>query len=253
MYLIRKPSLWWLAFASGCTNAFFNWGVTIGDVVRVVLLFYLMPVWAVILARVVLKEAITPGAVARVAVALVGAVVILAPPGQWFAMPNSLPDYLAIAGGFSFALNNTLLRLHSNEPAGACALAMFSGGAILAAVIAIVLGPWLLQLTGLAKPIVPLPTIDFATLFTTTSWLWGAVALALFFLVGNLALQVGAGNLPANVTAIVMLFEIVFASVSAVLLGAGEITQRTLIGGGLILGASLMALVGHRSGSKTNL
>jgi positive regulator of sigma E activity len=31
-------------------------GVTIGDVVRVVLLFYLMPLWAVLLARVLLAS-----------------------------------------------------------------------------------------------------------------------------------------------------------------------------------------------------
>ncbi len=41
--LVRTRSLWWLVLASGCTNAAFNWGMTIGDVVRVVLLFYLMP------------------------------------------------------------------------------------------------------------------------------------------------------------------------------------------------------------------
>ena len=28
----------------------FNWAVTVGDVVRVVLLFYLMPAWSVLLA-----------------------------------------------------------------------------------------------------------------------------------------------------------------------------------------------------------
>ena len=37
--------------AAGTTNATFNWAVTLGDVVRVVLLFYLMPLWAVLLAR----------------------------------------------------------------------------------------------------------------------------------------------------------------------------------------------------------
>ena len=49
--LWRARSLWWLVLASGTTNAAFNWGVTIGDVVRVVLLFYLMPLWALLLWR----------------------------------------------------------------------------------------------------------------------------------------------------------------------------------------------------------
>ena len=51
--LLGHPSLWVILLASGTTNAAFNWAVTIGDVVRVVLLFYLMPLWAVLLARVV--------------------------------------------------------------------------------------------------------------------------------------------------------------------------------------------------------
>ena len=44
------PGLWLLLLASGLTNVGFNWAVTVGDVVRVVLLFYLMPLWAVLLA-----------------------------------------------------------------------------------------------------------------------------------------------------------------------------------------------------------
>src|SRR6185436_17046594 len=34
-----QPVLWLLAIATGVTNVGFNWAVTIGDVVRVVLLF----------------------------------------------------------------------------------------------------------------------------------------------------------------------------------------------------------------------
>ncbi len=41
----RTPALWLLLGAAGLTNAAFNWAVVIGDVVRVVLLFYLMPIW----------------------------------------------------------------------------------------------------------------------------------------------------------------------------------------------------------------
>ena len=37
--LLRTPTLWVLVLAAGTTNATFGWGVTIGDVVRVVLLF----------------------------------------------------------------------------------------------------------------------------------------------------------------------------------------------------------------------
>ena len=39
---VAYPQLWWLAVAAGLTNVGFNWAVTVGDVVRVVLLFYLI-------------------------------------------------------------------------------------------------------------------------------------------------------------------------------------------------------------------
>jgi hypothetical protein len=54
--LLARPQLLWLVLASGITNATFNWGVMIGEVVRVVLLFYLMPVWSLPLARWLLGE-----------------------------------------------------------------------------------------------------------------------------------------------------------------------------------------------------
>ena len=75
--VITTPALWLIFLASGTTNAAFNWAVSIGDVVRVVLLFYLMPLWALLLARVVLKERMTRVAVLRVLLAMAGVVYVL--------------------------------------------------------------------------------------------------------------------------------------------------------------------------------
>jgi drug/metabolite transporter (DMT)-like permease len=103
---------------------------------------------------------------------------------------------------------------------------MFFGGATVAAVLAVTLGlhgqaPW---------PPAPAP-----------GWLAGVAALALFFLAGNLALQYGAARLPANVTSVVMLTEVLFASVSALLLGGGTLSPPLLLGGLLILLAALLS------------
>ena len=61
------------------------------------------------------------------------------------------------------------------------------------------------------------------------------------FLASNLALQYGAARLSASATAVVLVSEVLFASGSAVLLGAGAITVPLLTGGALILGATLLA------------
>jgi len=198
--------------------------------VRVVLLFYLMPLWAVLLARLLLNERLTPMALARVAMALAGAVVVLWPAESsgsgGLPLPQSLPDWLGVIGGFSFALNNVMLRREAHQPEAARALAMFFGGALVAGVLAAALS---------AQGTVPLPPAP------AWGWVAGALALAVFFLGGNLALQYGASRLPANVTAVVMLTEVLFASVSAVLLGAGQITPSLALGGALILGAALLS------------
>ena len=124
--LFTTPVLWVLVLASGTTNAAFNWAVTLGDVVRVVLLFYLMPLWAVLLARVLLGERFTIDAVLRVLLALAGAAVVLWPAdGAGWPLPRSLPDWLGIVGGFSFALNNVMLRREAQRPEAARSLAMF--------------------------------------------------------------------------------------------------------------------------------
>ena len=227
--LWRTRALWWLVLAAGGTNAAFNWGVTVGDVVRVVLLFYLMPLWAVLFARVLLHEPFTVSALLRVALALAGAAIVLWPTGGGVPVPRSLPEALGVVGGMTFALNKVLLRRHAHEPAAPRALAMFLGGALVAGVLASVLAAQG-QVAGLPSP--------------APGWIGGVLAIAAAFLVGNLALQFGASRLPANVTAVVMLTEVLFASGSAVLLGAGQVTPPLALGGLLIIGSALLAVRG---------
>jgi drug/metabolite transporter (DMT)-like permease len=225
--LVRTPSLWWLVLAAGTTNAAFNWAVTIGDVVRVVLLFYLMPLWAVLLARLLLGERLTRLAALRVALALAGALIVLWPAaGGGLPLPRSLAEVLGVIGGFSFALNNVMLRREAHRSEAARAIAMFSGGMVVAGVLAIALG----AAGSVALP----PSPDVA-------WVLGCIALALAFLAGNLALQYGAARLPANATAVVMITEVLFASTSAVALGAGSLTPALALGGALIVGAAALA------------
>jgi drug/metabolite transporter (DMT)-like permease len=220
--LAVQPALWLLAAAAGMTNVGFNWAVTTGDVVRVVLLFYLMPAWVVVLAWPLLGEKPTWLALARVALAMAGVAIVLKTGDSPWPVPESLADVLALIGGLSFALTNILLRkLQQVQPASRV-LAMFAGGALLAGVTA---------LAGMALGFVPLPPLP------RTGWGVGA-ALSLGFLAGNVALQYGAARLNAHTTALIMLSEVVFASLSSVALGAAELAARTWTGGALILAAA---------------
>jgi len=221
---IQHPTLWWLVLAAGLTNVGFNWAVTVGDVVRVVLLFYLMPAWVVLLAWPLLGERPSAGSLLRLVLALSGVVIVLKTPASPWPVPESLADYLALMGGFCFALTNILLRKLNQTPGESRMLAMFAGGAVLATAVAVL---------GVA---VPLPGAGMP-------WAGLVLLLSLAFLAGNLALQYGASHLSASATSLIMLSEVVFASASSVLLGAAVLSTRTLLGGSLIVLASLLSVL----------
>jgi drug/metabolite transporter (DMT)-like permease len=223
----KQPLLWLLLISSGLTNVGFNWAVTVGDVVRVVLLFYTMPAWAVLLAWPLLGERPTAGSLARLALALVGVVVVLKTPESPWPLPSSLPDWLALMGGFFFAMTNILLKKLVATPESSRMMAMFGGGAIMSLLVASV-GTHSGWVNALPAP--------------SWAWLPAALGISVAFLLGNLALQYGAARLSASATSLIMLTEVIFASVSASLLGAGDITLRTLAGGSLILVASLLSV-----------
>ncbi|MBJ2159960.1 DMT family transporter [Variovorax sp. IB41] len=214
------PMLAVLGLAAGFTNVGFNWAVTQGDVVRVVLLFYLMPLWSVLLGWLLLGERPTGGALARVALALTGVVVVLKAPGTDWPVPSSLPDWLGLAAGFGFAVTNIVLRHLRQAPGESRALAMFCGCTFVAGVAA---------LGGTAIGAIASP------LQATPGWLGWAALLGTGFVVANVCLQYGAARLAASATSVIMLSEVLFASVSSVALGASTMDPRILVGGALIV------------------
>ncbi len=226
-----QPALWLIFLASGATNATFNWSVSIGDVVRVVLLFYLMPLWSLLLARVILHEKLTASAIARVAMALVGAALVLSrghgTDGGNAATPL-LPDVLALLGGFAFALNNVMLKRAAARPEEGRALAMFLGGVVVAGVTAASLSAG--GAAGVAWPV------------ASTTWLVPAFGLAVVFMISNLCLQYGAARLSASVTAVVMPCEVLFAALTSVWWGGATLHATVLVGGALILAAALASV-----------
>lgn len=221
----QRPLLLVLALAAGLTNACFNTAVASGDVVRVILLFYLMPVWAIVLARLLLDERLTLRSLVKVALGLSGAGIVLGAETLSTISRIEVADALAVAGGFLFALNNVLLRRLHPLPGRLGTLAMVSGGCLMGLAAALV---WTV---GTSQP--------WPALGHTGPWptllLW-----SLLFMAANACLQYGASRLPAAVTSVLMLSEILFGSVSAWWLGQADIGAKELLGGVLIAAAALI-------------
>lgn len=224
-------ALWLLGAVAGLTNVGFNWAVAIGDVVRVVLLFYLMPVWSMLLAWPLLGERPTAAGGLRLLLALAGVAVVLDQGAAGWPLPQGAADWLALAAGFCFAFTNVLLRKLERVPPWARVLAMFVGGLVMAAATA---G------AGTGLGLLPPPQLGSGGL----PWV---LLLGLAFLVGNIGLQYGAARLPAQATALIMLSEIIFASVSSVALGAATFSGQTAVGAAFILMAAFWASLPTKS------
>jgi drug/metabolite transporter (DMT)-like permease len=238
----QHPQLWWLMAASGLTNVGFNWAVTTGDVVRVVLLFYLMPTWSLLLAWWLLHERPTRGALARLGLALLGVVLVLTTAESAWPLPQDLPDVLALFAGFCFALTNIWLLRLQHTPESSRMMAMFGGGAWMALACAA-----LATLTGVIPAVFVVQPNAVELAQAVATWAPYVAGLSAAFLVSNFTLQYGAARLSAHATAMVMMSEVVFASVSSVALGASALTWRVGLGGGMIVLAALLASQTHTS------
>lgn len=220
----RRPLLLTLLMlAAGWTNIAFVEAVLTGNILRVLLLFYLSPLWAVILGRLFLREIMSRTALLSIALAMSGALVMLWNPKLGAPWPQGLADWLAISSGFAFALSNVLVRKMNEISVAAKAVAVWLGVVVLAAVFLAVLGQ-------------PVPRIGSAVFA-------GAVALGLFgILLMTVLVQYGVSYLPVHRSAVLALMELVVGAVSQQLLTDEVVSLREWAGGALILlGAWLAA------------
>jgi drug/metabolite transporter (DMT)-like permease len=150
-----------IAPLGGWANASFATSLAHGNVIRVMLLFYLAPVWTIIAARIFLAEAFTPLRVIALVLALSGLFATLGGPAV-FASPLSATDLLALSSGLAFALNNVAIRVGHAIPETVRAMAVFAGCAL----ISLFLMVWNAQ---------PIPTLD-------SVHLWALAALGLLWI-----------------------------------------------------------------------
>lgn len=207
-----------LALASGWCNLAFVLAMLDGTVVRVLLLFYLSPVWAVLFGRWLLGERISGRFFMLLALAMTGTVLMLWDPALEHPWPSDRADWLALSSGATFALSNVMVRRLRSMSLVAKTLTAWAG------VIAVSAGA--ICLTAPAFPEAP-----------AGAWA-GVVLLGVFgFFFATFAVQYGVTHLPVQRSSVVLLFELVVGALSASLLAGEALTTREWLGGLLILGA----------------
>ncbi|QGZ61341.1 DMT family transporter [Paraburkholderia acidisoli] len=223
-----------LALAAGVTNVGFVWGAIHGEVMRVLLLFYLTPAWTALFAHVILHERLTGSSAALSALSLLGAVLMLWSPKLGVPLPANAAEWAGLAGGMGFAMSNVLVVKTSRvlpdmKPEMRTAV-IFAGAALFGA-LASCLEPMSIAPVGehLARVVL--------------------LVLALGVVLGsnNMLVQYGLARVPANRASIIMLFEIVVTALSSWLFAGETPGPREWAGGACIVLASLLSSWLHRA------
>ena len=221
-----EPILLILAFLYGWCNFAYTWAVSEGEVMRVLLLFYLSPLWSALFSWLLLHERLSRIGWLVVALSLTGMVVILYRPGlfggQFF---SGRADWLALSGGISFALGNVLSKKAHALPVALKSAMVWLGVAGCGLVSLLWRGQLLNEMALLAEPDVLLIVLALGATLLATS----IISLH------------GLSILPATQVMTLMLLELVFAAISAYLLAGEAMRPQELIGGLLIASASLMS------------
>ena len=221
-HFVPSWTLFWLTLASGACNLGYVLATLNGDVVRVLLLFYLAPLWTVFLSRVLLGERLNRVGGFVIALSLAGAAIMLWHPRIGLPVPRDDADWLGLGAGLAFALFNVLSRRAQGVSIELKSMAAFVG---------VVLVGVLLIFAGVGKPQMPL----LASVWLLLGVIGGVLVVA------NLIVQYGLARIASNRAIVIMLSEVGFAALASWLLADEVLALRDWVGGVMIVAASLFS------------
>ncbi len=212
----QKGWLLGLALAAGVTNIAFVIALVEGEVMRVMLLFYLSPIWTVLLGRWWLGEKLSLMAMAYFILAMIGAVVMLWDPALSTPWPQASADWLALLAGMAFATNNVIGRKLANVEMKMKTAMSWWGCVVVATTVILLLGE-------------PTPAVDVSI------WLWACLLGWLGIVLMTVAIFYGLARMPVYRSSVIMLFELLVAAIAAWLLTDEVMSMQEWAGGILIL------------------
>jgi drug/metabolite transporter (DMT)-like permease len=218
-----------IALVGGWGNTAFVSAMVLGDVVRVMLLFYLAPVWSVLGGRLFLGERVSIRRAAAVVLSLGGAFLVVGGTAA-FAAPINAADLLAVTAGLAFSGNNILARMAQGVPTESKTVALLLGCGLTSALMAWQLAPG----PGLAA-------FSFSTATFSPRVLLLLAAFSLLWLgLVTFTWQWSVTRLEAGRSGVIAIAELVVALFSATLLGGESMTLLECLGAALIGSAALL-------------
>jgi len=221
-FLLQPGKLLLISLSSGWCNTAFILAMIEGEVVRVVLLFYLSPLWATLLARLVLKENLQASAWWLLLMAVAGAMLMLWSPQAGYPWPQSRADWLGLSSGLAFALMNLFVHMANRVSIQTKTVSAWLG-VILVAGFAI-----LFRQENQAQ--IALNSMAYAVLIGIT--LMGGMTWLVVY---------GVTHMPVHRSAVILLFEVVAASVSTYALTSERLSIREWLGGAAVVLAAYLS------------
>ena len=211
------------ALISGGALLLYTTSIVYTDVVRAILLFYLMPVWATILARIYLGDKITGIRIIAMVLAIFGMLTIFG-LGAQFPMPQNIGDWLGLAAGFVWAIAMVRIRQAEDHSAIELTVGFFQWSLVFSALAAVLLAPGYIPSVAEVSSALPLLL----------------VFMLLLVLPGTYASLWGPKFLSPGVVGLLFMTEIVVGAVSVAFLAGEPFGLREVTGIILIAGASLL-------------
>lgn len=213
-----------LALAAGWTNLSYVLAVIDGEVMRIMLLFYLAPLWTLVLARLLLGEQAGKRGILVILLSLTGAFVMLWEAARGWPMPQNTAEWIGLSSGMGFALTNVLARRATHLAVETKSVAVWVGVTVFSLVFLV---PSESALTDLALA-------DRKT--------WAVmVGVGVLLMVTTVLVLYGLTHTTAIRASIIFLFELVVAAASAYWLVGEALNLREWIGGAMIITATFCA------------
>lgn len=210
--------------AGGAAFTLYSIGLVYGRVAIIILLYFLTPVWSVLIARYVMGWHTPALRIVAIFIGIAGLLVMLSAGGT-LPMPRGVGEWMSLIAGILWAVGTTGIRVKSDLGV-IPATFVFAIGATLAGL-------------ALAPFFEPFPSLSLGEsgagllgLALATGVLWWGVSLA--------ALMWATMRLDPARVGILMQTEVIVGAVSAALLAGEHLATLEIIGGGMVVAAGLL-------------